>query len=249
VTTWVLRILNFVSSGSSLRKNPRSLAAVAICFLSVFAAPSRLLPQATIPAANPAVITFTLDFPKSNPEHYSISVDANGHASYESTGKVAEDSDEESYRTEFIMSAENRQRIFDCAKQAHYFDGKIDSGNGNLAFTGAKLLSYQDGQRSYTARYNYPKLEAVRQLTTLFQNMAATLEFGRRLAYYHRYQKLALDEALKRMEIEAKNNGLIEIGSVAPILHAIVDDPSVINVVRARAQELIQMGNSGGAAH
>ena len=135
------------------------------------------------------------------------------------------------------------------AKQARYFAGEIDSGNHKLANTGAKLLSYQDGQRSTTAQYNYSNLAAVQQLTTLFQNMGGTLEFGRRLAYYHRYQKLALDDELKRMEAEAKNNELSEIQGVAPVLQEILDDPSVINVVRARAKELMEMGNSAAARH
>jgi hypothetical protein len=195
-------------------------------------------------AARPTV-TFSLDFPQSNPEQYSITVDAGGHARYECTGKVAEDAEEETYRAEFELSARNRERIFDLAKQAKYFAGKIDAGNNKLAFTGAKVLSYQDGERSNTARYNYSNLEAVRQLTALFQSMAETLEYGRRLAYYHRYQKLALDDELKRMEAQAKNNGLNEIQGVAPILREIVGDASVINVVRARAKELIQMSESG----
>ncbi len=87
------------------------------------------------------------------------------------------------------------EQIFDWAKQAQYFAGKIDSGNNKLAFTGTKLLSYQDGQRSNTARYNYSNLAPVQQLTELFQKMGGTLDYGRRLAYYHRYQKLALDES------------------------------------------------------
>jgi len=84
-------------------------------------------------------------------------------------------------------------------------------------------------------------------LTALFQNMAGTLEYGRRLTYFHRYQKLALDEELKRMETQARNNELSEIQGVAPVLQEIFDDTSVMNVVRARAKELLQMGNSGGA--
>jgi hypothetical protein len=77
--------------------------------------------------------------------------------------------------------------------------------------------------------------------------MAGTLEFGRRLAYYHRYQKLALDEELKRMEAQARNNELSEIQGVRPVLQEIAEDASVMNVVRARAKELIQMGSSTGA--
>jgi hypothetical protein len=79
--------------------------------------------------------------------------------------------------------------------------------------------------------------------------MAATLEYGRRLTYYHRYQKLALDDELKRMQTQARNNELSEMQSVAPVLQEILDDSSVINVVRARARELIEMGNGVAAGH
>jgi hypothetical protein len=197
--------------------------------------------------ASTAKVTFTLDFPKSNPAHYSIEVDAAGHARYECTGAVAADSEEQAYRLEFEMSTGNRERIFDWAKQAKYFSGNIDSGNTKLAFTGAKELSYQDGQRSNSGKYNYSNLAPVRQLTTLFQDMAGALEYGHRLTYYHRYQKLALDEELKRMQTQARNNELSEIQGVSPVLQEIVDDPSVINGVRERAKELIEMANGATA--
>ncbi|MFZ0941255.1 MAG: hypothetical protein WAN63_17610 [Candidatus Sulfotelmatobacter sp.] len=197
-------------------------------------------------SAPASLVTFTLDFPGSEPTHYSIAVDANGHATYECTVKV-EGSEEQTYRWEFEVTRANRDRIFEWTKEAKYFSGKIDSGNHKLAFTGEKVLSYQDGQRSETARYNYSNLESVRQLTSLFQSMAGTLDYGRRLTYYHRYQKLALDDELKRMETQAKDNELSEIQGVAPVLQGIVEDSSVINVVRALAKALIQMG-SGGAA-
>jgi hypothetical protein len=192
-------------------------------------------------------VTFTLDFPQSNPSHYSIAVDASGHASYESMVKFSDDAEEQEYATEFDVSAGNRQRIFDWAKQAQYFAGKVDSGNRKLAFTGAKILSYQDGERSNTARYNFSNLEPVRELTVLFQNMEETLEYGRRLGYYHRYQKLALDDELKHMETQAQNNELSEIQGVRQVLQEIAEDASVINVVRARAKELIQMGSTAEA--
>ncbi len=85
-------------------------------------------------------------------------------------------------------------------------------------------------------------LEPVRQLTLLFQNMSATLEYGRKLSYYHRYQKLALDDELKRMAEQARSNELSEIQALTPVLQEIADDGSVINGVRARARDLIQMG-------
>ena len=200
-------------------------------------------------SASVAQVTFTMDFPQSDPSHYSIAVDRAGHASYECVGKVQEDSEEQSYRTEFNVSAVNRERIFEWAKQAKYFSGKIDSGNQKLAFTGTKILSYQDGTKSFAARYNYSSLEPVRQLTEAFQNIAGTLDYGRRLAYYHRYQKLALDEELKRMEMQARNHQLSEIQGLEPVLQAIVEDTSVMNGVRARAKALIEMGSGAANGH
>ena len=131
------------------------------------------------------------------------------------------------------------------AKRAHYFQGDIDSKKRNLASTGSKTLAYKDDQRSTQATYNYSSLAAVQELTQLFQNLSATLEFGHRLQYFHHYQKLALDDELKRMEETAKQNGLTELAAVAPILQQIANDNSVINPVRARAQRLLERAGPG----
>jgi len=196
-------------------------------------------------AADPATIKFSLDFPNSDPEHYSISVQSDGRAKYESSGKVSKDSEEdETYQSDFTLSEATRTRIFDLAVQSHYFSGKIDSGNKKLAFTGAKKLVYKDGQHDTSAEYNFSSQLPVQQLTTLFQSMAATLEFGRRLTYYRRYQKLALDDEMKRMETQARGGELAELDAVKPILQQIYDDPSVIKVVRARAKMIMDMGNA-----
>ena len=187
-------------------------------------------------------ITFSLDFPQSNPEHYSITVQADGRARYESSGKMSADAEtSDSYEAEFRFSEPNRARIFDLAAQAHYFSGKIDAGKKNMAFTGAKKLGYSDGQRISSAEYNVSNVPAVEQLTALFQNVSTTMEFGRRLAYFHRYQKLALDDELKQMEDQARRGELAELQAVKPVLQEIYDDNSVLKTVRARAGRIMQM--------
>ena len=201
-----------------------------------------LLSGLPLRAADSAVVSFSLDFPNASPEHYAISVESDGHAKYESSGKISADSDERlDYQTDFAFSEVARARIFALAAQAHYFSGKIDSGNKKLAFTGSKKLTYQDGQRNTTAEYNFSSVPAVQQLTNLFQAVGATLEFGRRLTYYHHYQKLALDDELKRMEDQARRGDLAEIQALKPVLEEIYEDSSVINVVRARAHRIMEM--------
>ena len=201
-------------------------------------------------AAEPATVTFSLDFPNSVPDHYTISVASNGKAHYSSTAKISDQSDDhDNYSTDFTVSDATRAHIFELASQAHFFSGKVDSGNKKLAFTGKKELVYTDGQKNNTAHYNYSPVPAVQQLTTLFQNMAATLEFGRRIIYEHQYQKLALEDELKHMEDEARSGSLAELEAVKPILQQVYDDPSVMNIARAHALRIMDMGNTASGTH
>lgn len=183
---------------------------------------------------------FTLDFPGANPSHYEIKVTSDGHGSYSSNGLLTNDATPADPITlEFSLSDKVRQQIFDLAKRAKYFNGNVDSGRKNIANTGAKTLSYKDGKRTTQATYNYSLVPAVAQLTEVFQNLSTTLEFGRRLTYFHKYQKLALDDDLRRMEELAQTNSLGDVRAIAPVLESIGNDPTVMNMTRARALRLL----------
>jgi hypothetical protein len=212
-----------------------SVPVLCVLFLSMLVAPE--LASAPAPAAT---VGFSLDFPQSIPDHYVVTVSSDGRASYDSTGKLTIDADPgDAFHLDFTISPGTRERIFDLAARAKYFEGKVDSGKRNIASTGEKVLSYKDEQRNTRAAYNYSPNPAVQELTTLFQNLSTTLEFGRRLDYYYHYQKLALDEELKRMEQMLKEKNLEEVQAIAPILQKILADSSVINVTRGRAQRLL----------
>ena len=213
-----------------------------ICF-----AFSSLVVAQTEPPTLPTV-TFTCDFPGSDPSHYVISVSSDAHASYVSDGKLSTQSEPDSdapTRLEFTVSPATSTRIFDLAKHAHYFEGKIDSKKKNLASTGAKTLSYKDTEKNTQTSYNYSPVPAVQELTELFQGLSATLEFGRRIEYDYRYQKLALDQEVKRMEEMANQGSLEDVSAVAPTLQKVANDTAIINVVRARAERLLARAGAG----
>jgi hypothetical protein len=211
-----------------------------------------LFVTASARAQQPVVptVAFSCDFPGSNPSHYGFSVTANRMASYISDGKLntAKDSasdasatDDGPFRIDFPLSAATATHIFDLAKTARYFQGNIDSKKKNIASTGDKTLIYRDADKSGMANYNYSSVPAVQELTALFQNLSTAVEFGRRLDYEYRYQKLALDEELKRMEDTTTLQDVgPDLSAAAPVLQKIADDPTVINTVRARAMRLLQ---------
>ena len=190
-------------------------------------------------SARPTV-SFTIDFPGSNPSHYEIVIASDGHGIYTSNGRLDESAEPgDPSPLAFEVSTSFSTQVFNLAGRAHYFAGKLDSGRSNLANTGQKTLAYKDGERNHQASYNYSNLQPVEQLTSLFQSLSTALEFGRRLSYNHKYQKLALEEDLKRMDELEKENSLGDVRSIAPVLQEIADDATVINISRARALRLL----------
>ena len=230
----------FTSAYAKCRRAPTSLEGRGALYVSVFLCwflcclISAHGQQAVIPT-----VTFTCDFPGSEPDHYAISVSDDGNAVYDSDSKLNDSAASEPFHSDFTVSQASRTRVFDLAKRAHYFEGDVDSKKKNLASTGTKTLAYKDAQKSTRATYNYSPIPAVEELTAFFQSLSTTLEFGHRLDYYLRYQKLALDEEMKKMEEMSNSGGLVEMSAVAPILQKIANDPAVIKVVRARAQRLM----------
>jgi hypothetical protein len=110
------------------------------------------------------------------------------------------------------------------------------------ANTGKKTLRYEDSTREQQTEYNYSTHSEIQQLTKSFQSIALTMEFARHLQYFRRYQPLALEEDLKRMEEMARDNDLKELQAIAPILKDIAEDKSILNVARVRAQRLVALG-------
>ncbi len=173
-----------------------------------------------------------------------LEVATSGEAVYRSMGKLSPDAEGDPFETRFIVSPAVTAKMFRLAGQAKHFEKPMAYNKGNLAFTGNKTLSYQEDGRVSAQTYNYSALEPVQDLTRILQNMALTLESGRRLTYYHSYQKLALDEEIRRLEEMLKSQSASEPGAIAPILRSIADDKSVIHIVRQRAERILAMAGA-----
>jgi hypothetical protein len=189
-------------------------------------------------------VTFRLEMPTFNPRYYGIAVEADGKAAYQSepqAGSLPGDP----YLVKFTMSDPTRQRIFALAAQAGYFRGDFDYRKSKIANTGAKTLSYADGDRCNQTTYNWSENPAIQQLTTIFQEISATMEHGRQLAFLHRFDKLGLDAELKSMEAAARSNSLLELQTIAPILQSIASDYAVMKLARARAERLLARAQAG----
>ncbi|HWR35511.1 MAG TPA: hypothetical protein VN622_06540 [Clostridia bacterium] len=192
-------------------------------------------------------VTFELNWREADPRWYRISVDSTGRASYQSQPRqVPNEIPGDPYIVKFTASEGTRTQIFSFAKALNYFQGDFAFKTGNIANTGAKTLRYQEGDRTTQTTYNWSQNQQLMELTSLFQRISTTMEFGRRIRFTMRFDKIGLDADLKAMEEVSKRNGLAEIQVVEPTLRQIANDRSVMNITRQRALRILEQGNGLG---
>ncbi len=172
---------------------------------------------------------------------YSITVEADGKTRFQGTPAPDENGgDTDTFQQEFTMSDANRQMVFELARKLNYFRHDYDSHLKKIAQTGRKTLGYKSGEAEGSTTYNYSTNPEVQQLTHLFQGIAATLDYGRKLAFQYRFDKLGMDQRLKELEELQAGHNVEELGAIAPILHKIANDPSLMRISRQAAQQLLK---------
>jgi hypothetical protein len=193
------------------------------------------------------VITFDLNWEAATPQNYAITMDANGKAQYisRSPTRASEGSDEPDpdYTLAFTMSAANRDRILQLARELNYFNGNFDFTQHKVANTGRKTLAYADPSRNFHTTYNWSENKSIEEITRIFQGISNTVEHGRKLQFMKRFDKLALAGELKAMETMSQSNYLAEVQIIAPLLQNIANDPSVLHLARQSASRLLMVLN------
>jgi hypothetical protein len=220
-------------------------------FLVAISAGAQVLHE-VVPVESPtgSYIVFKFDWDQGRPWlNYTISVDDAGSTHFEGVGNPIENGDSDTYSQDFIMSAANRQKIFELAKKADYFQGNLEAKQKNIAKTGQKILQYHGkpgggGPAHSSATYNYSPNSDVEELTRIFQAIATTLDFGRKLAFQYRFDKLGMDARLKSLQDLQASHYVEELQSIGPILQKIASDPNMMHINRMTAKQLL---NSAGA--
>lgn len=227
------------------------ITAAVLCSLG--AAAQAVHEVTAVPQPTGAYVAFKFDWDQGQPwVKYTISVDDSGNARFEGVGSPSENGDNDSFRQDFTMSAANRNKIFELAKKTNYFQGNFEGKQKNIARTGEKTLEYHGkgdggGQAvSHSTTYNYSPSSDIQELTRLFQAIALTLDFGRKLAFQYRFDKLGMDDRLKSLQDMQASHFVEELEVIEPILQKIADDPNLMNIARTTAKQLLNSAGAGG---
>jgi hypothetical protein len=205
---------------------------------------SALVQQSATPtplAADQASVLFKFVWDVGIPwQSYSIQVQADGKTHFEGTPNPAQSGDTDPVQQDFTMSEANRQKIFDAARRLNYFQGDLDSHLKHIAQTGVKTLAYKSAQVHGSSTYNYSQNPDAQQLTQVFLGLATTLDYGRKLAWNYRFDKLGMNQTLRELEDLQASHMVDELAAIEPILRKIADDSSLMHISRQSAQHLLK---------
>ncbi len=219
---------------------------ILLCLLLISA------PAWTQQAAPPqmATVTFKFHWDKGQPwTDYTITVAENGATHFSGIGSVADHGNSDSFQQDFQMTEAGAQRIFRWAKAANYFQGEFDAREKHIAQTGMKTLEYSGASIHNSTTYNFSPNQNIQQVTKYFQAISVTIDYGRKLAFQYRFDKLGMDTCLNELT-DLQASGMAEqLQAIEPILQKIANDSDVMHIARLEARQLLKSAgvNSGSS--
>jgi len=221
-------------------------AFIALLLVSVVSAQPQVAPAAARPS-----VTFNFNWSQGIPwRTYSITVQADGNTHFQGTPAPDEaGGDTDPFQQDFTMSEANRSKVFDLAKKLNYFQGNFDSHLKRIAQTGSKTLQYKSATGHGSTTYNWSQNVDVQELTDLFVAIASTLDYGRKLTFQYRFDKLGLNARLRELADLQANHYAVELNAIAPILRKIADDPNTMHISSQTAQQLLRTMSVPGQAN
>jgi hypothetical protein len=200
-------------------------------------------------------VTFEWTSPGVLPTHYAITVDSSGRTAYLSDemgpGEEKETQTGAPYLLDFVISNGTAQRIFALARQAGYFNGDFENEGHRPGEAAFKTFRYSEGAPDWWGHwtqgvrnettFDYTDNSVIQQLATLFEQLAATVQLGRRLDYLHRTDPAALAKELEQANALADQRQLLELPAIAESLLRIADDSGLPPPTRQGARSLLAL--------
>ena len=218
-----------------------------LCLLLCILTAPFLLAQQPATAAPTSVaqgptVTYTFSWLQGVPwTSYSIAVKSDGKTHFSGVPHPDDqNADTDPYEQDFTMWESTRQKAFELTQKLNYFQGNFDAHLKNIAQTGSKTLEYQSPQVHGSSTFNYSQDPNVQALSKIFIGIATTVDYGRKLAFQYRFDKLGMDQRLKELQELANSHDVEELHIIAPILRKIANDPNLMNISRQTAAKLIK---------
>jgi hypothetical protein len=169
--------------------------------------------------------------------HWQISVPVHGMVEY--TGKPLKGNDPG--QVLFRMSDAGRARLGMLMGRTHNLQ-PCETHSKGIANMGTKEVAYApSGGPTLHCTFNFTDNKALSEALDYLLSIAGTLQTGLELERLHRYDRLGLDPVIIRLAEEAKGGRAAELGAIRPTLESLATDVAVLERVRTRAAQLLEV--------
>jgi hypothetical protein len=186
-------------------------------------------------------LSFTKEFPHSQPPYVSVLVSRGGDLAYKES--VNDDRPVKAH-----MSDADSAVLFDLARQLDFFRSPLESGL-KVANTGKKTFRYDDGTgKTSQAVFNYSANEIAQQLLNRFEQIAESERAYIQLERTARFDKLGVNDALAVIESLWLKKQLTAPAQFIPLLNRVASHESYMHLARERAarlRDLFQAADGG----
>jgi hypothetical protein len=171
--------------------------------------------------------------------HWKIAIPPRGAAEY--TGKPEKGIDPGVVI--FRISDAGRAKLGDLLVRSKGLQ-PCETKSKGLANMGLKSVTFAatDGPEVH-CNFNYTDNKTLSQATDYIVALSETLQAGLELDRLHRYDRLGLDPAITRLSDEAKEGRAVEMGAIRPTLESLIADEAVLDRVRTRAKQLLDLSD------
>lgn len=185
--------------------------------------------------ASSATISYRKVFKDSSPEFLEIRIRENGSGTLDMR-QLDDDPEPEAFDVQPQLAA----KIFEMAAQLDNFRGQQLDVRRRIANLGEKTFRFERGSENYETTFNYTLNETAQQLMHVFEGLARQQEHLSTLTRRMRYDRLGVNEALLRFEIDLNRKMIPEPERLLPVLESIAGDSRVVEIARVRARALIE---------
>jgi hypothetical protein len=209
----------------------RYLAAVLACAAIPMAAKC----QNDDAAAFRLVVTY--DRPGLITPHWQITLPMHGPADY--VGKPIKGNDPG--QVFFPISPSGHAKLADSLSRTHGLQ-PCETKSKGIANMGTKSFDYAPaGGPEAHCEYNFTDNKPLSETFDYVLAIAETMQTGAELERLHRYDRLGLDPVMIRLVQDVKDGRAAELGAIRPTLESLATDVAVMDRVRTRAQQLLEM--------
>jgi len=147
------------------------------------------------------------------------------------------------FTIEFQVSDRTRRIAFNLAQRLDYFAGSFGESQSTPNQNNVHTLAYRYERVSNQFTYSASSDPDIEELTSVFEELSQTFEYGRKLNDLEVHDKKGIQPQLEAMRTKAERHALRDLPALLPILRGLASDASLDASVRKQAATLIAMAS------